>query len=108
MGMKNAIKTAYLKALVDAIRDNYGCSSLHNGSDLVQIRLGEKFITLQVELFQLINCPDASKCFAWIHPPQAPGQNITFAGILAGPGVSSAKEAVHAYIAGYDQEREAA
>jgi hypothetical protein len=105
--MNSAAKTGYLKALVDAIRDNYGCASLHKASEVVQVRFEQRWVTVQVETFQLINCEDGTMCFAWIHPPHKGDPNVTFAGILAGSGINSPKEAVLAYIEDQDESEAA-
>jgi hypothetical protein len=99
-----AAKSAYLKALVEAIRQNYGCTTLHTTSNVIRLRADNRTVKIQVETFQLINCTASNRCFAWFHPPDPVQRHVVVATVLASPDIVTAEDAVRLYLTEADRE----
>lgn len=86
----------YVESLRQAIRRLYGCVSKHSSSIPVKETFnGQTVWDGVVEVFDLIDCPNANRCYAWSY---AEGKETKYYVVLEIPPVNSAKTAVQASI----------
>ena len=94
------MKETYIAGLKDAIRNMHGCEADHLATFPVTERFrGAVVWTGEVELFQLIGHPNASRCYAWSHREGDRDQHQRFVAVLEIPPVDSPETAVRAAIA---------
>jgi len=90
---------AYLERLQDAIRKLHGCESKHIQTvPVVETFKGKTVWDGEVEVFDLIGHPKASKCYAWAYNKDE-GEGSRIVAVLEPPPVISPKTAVRAAIA---------
>ena len=84
--------------LQSAVLDRFGCDSIFRGAVLVreQFLPGGSVWSGTVLVFDLIDHPMASRCYAWSSSPQGPEQR-EYETVLHDDAVDSARAAVQAY-----------
>jgi len=89
---------AGIPALLDAIRHLHGCEARHLATDHVHevAPTGETVWDGDVEVFEVVGHPQASRCYAWSEPTPA-GKRRFFAALHVG-AVDSAARAVQGSI----------
>ena len=88
---------AGLPALLDAIRHLHGCEAVHVESIHVRETFeGRPVWEGEVQVFDLLEHPTASRCYAWSHATE--GAKRRFYVVLHAPPVDSPEAAVRAAI----------
>ena len=94
---------AYLAMLVKAFADSHGCEAKHVETvPVIECHQGVTVWRGDVEVFDLISHPTASRGYAWDYDPEHGGEIVA---ILELPPVSSPLTAVHAARAGLDKHK---
>ena len=95
----------YIKALQEAIRKTHGCESKHTGSVPVEEEFkGQTIWSGVVEVFEIINHPMTSVCYAWAHHLEKGKAKSRYVTVLKIPPVISPETAVKASIIADSQE----
>ena len=91
------MRSEYIAALREAIQNTHGCDSTH--ADTVAVREafnGQIVWDGEVEVFDLIDHASAAQCYAWGF--QDDHGQWQYVAVLKTPPVSTALQAVQAYI----------
>lgn len=90
----------YIKALQEAIKNTHGCDSRHIGSVPITETYEAKVVwSGVVEIFELVNHPHASICYAWGHHlEQDKKKKSRYVAVLNIPPIDSPLKAVRAAI----------
>jgi hypothetical protein len=73
----------------------YNCSVRH--IDTQHIWLPSFDVDVDVEVFELVNYPEAERCYAWDISPTADSNNISYSHVLGNSSIDSAEKAVRHY-----------
>lgn len=86
----------YLEALQQAIRRMHGCESVHVESAPVREEHDGKVVWQgTVEVFDLIEYPQAKRCYAWAHDENGGSRYVA---VLSVPPIDTPEKAVRAAI----------
>ena len=89
----------YIEALQDAIQRMHGCDSRHIESVPVkEVFQGQTVWEGIVEVFSLVNHPEAEICYAWGHHAGIDDKESRYVTVLKLPPVDSPQAAVRAAI----------
>jgi hypothetical protein len=89
----------YIEAIKDAIRHNHGCESRHIKSELVEEQVkGQTVWVGVVEVFELVNHPEAKICYGWGYQTDDEGEKIRYVTVLGIPPIDSPLAAVRVSI----------
>jgi hypothetical protein len=92
-----------ISELAAAVRAAYGCEPRHLQSCRVRERFAER-IAWQgiVEVFELVDCPEARQCYAWSSREDG---RVRITTVLKAPPVDSPEAAVRAIVAAHPRSR---
>lgn len=89
----------YIKAIQDTIKREHGCESRHIKSELVEEQVSGQTVWVGVvEVFELINHPEAKICYGWGHKTGDEGEKISYVTVLEIPPIDSPLAAVRVSI----------
>ena len=89
----------YIKALQEAIKNTHGCDSEHIDSVPITETYKDKVVwSGAVEVFNLIDHPTASKCYAWGHHLETNNKKSRYVAVLNISPIDSPIKAVRASI----------
>lgn len=89
----------YIEAIKDAIRHTHGCESRHIKSVLVDEQVkGQTVWVGVVEVFELIDHPEAKICYGWGHQTGDKNEKIRYVTVLEIPPIDSPLAAVRVSI----------
>ncbi|MBC8393462.1 MAG: hypothetical protein H8E17_12970 [Deltaproteobacteria bacterium] len=89
----------YIEALQDTIKKTHGCDSEHIESvPITETFKGKPVWSGVVEVFNIQDHPEASKCYAWGHHLEEENKKSRYVTVLNIPPVNSPLEAVRAAI----------
>jgi hypothetical protein len=92
-------KLDYLELLQTAIRQKHKCDAVHRESVFVHESFEGKTIWKgDVEVFDLVDHPEAKKCFAWSHQEKQNNKRVKLITMLDKWPVNSAETAVRTAI----------
>ena len=95
----------YIEALQETIKHTHGCGSKHIDSISVTETYKKKVIwTGVVEVFELINHPKASICYAWGHHLEHTKKKSRYVTVLNIPPIDTPLKAVRAAIISESRE----
>src|SRR5262245_26932251 len=96
----SAANSDYINRLRMIIQHLHGCDSRHLESVPVHEQfLGETVWEGRVEVFEIIDHPRATRCFAWGNQPSRLETSHNFTAVLGIPPIDSPAEAVKAALA---------
>lgn len=89
-----------IPALQDAIRNLHGCESVFvEAVPITETWQGETVWDGSVQVFDLTDHPEATRCYAWSHYTDDDTERRRFVAVLHKPPVDSPRAAVRAAIA---------
>jgi hypothetical protein len=89
----------YIEAIKDTIRRKHGCESRHIKSELVSEEVeGQTVWVGVVEVFELINHPEAKICYGWGDKAGDKDEEIRYVTVLGIPPIDSPLAAVRVSI----------